>query len=313
VLAGSTVTNTGNSVLNRSLGLSPGLDAAITGFPPGLINGERNAGAAAAGPKADLVNADNNAAGRPVDFTETVDLGGKILQAGVYVSDLGPLGITGNVTLDGAGNANSVFIFKASSTLITASASTVTLINGAQECNVFWQVGSSATLGSDSVFRGTIMALSSITVNNSVTVHGRALARNAAVTLDEDTFVSPTCAGTTGGGGSTVTTVPATTPTTAPGGGTTPGTTPGGGSTTNTPTGTGTGTGTDTGTDTGTELTAGPGVPGVSGPPRTGGAPLQSGDAPWVAVFFVILIGGGTGAALLRKRPGDYAESLVQH
>ena len=152
----------------------------------------------------------------------------------MYVSDLGPLGLTGNVTLDGAGNTNSVFIFKASSTLITASASTVTLINGAQECNVFWQVGSSATLGTDSVFRGTIMALSSITVNNSVTVHGRALARNAAVTLDNDTFMSPTCAGTTGGGGTTVTTVPATTPTTAPGGGTDPGTTPGGGSTTGT-------------------------------------------------------------------------------
>src|SRR6476646_3741212 len=302
VLAGSTVTNTGPSVLNRSLGLSPGLDAAITGFPPGLINGQRNAGAAAAGPKADLTNAYNNAAGRPIDFTETVDLGGKVLQAGVYVSDLGPLALTGPVTLDGAGNANSVFIFKASSTLITGSSSTVTLINGAQECNVFWQVGSSATLGTDSVFRGTIMALSSITVNTNVTVHGRALARNAAVTLDDDVFVSPTCAGTNGGGGPTVTTVPGggTTATTAPGGGTTSGTTPGGGSTT--------GTGTDTGSDTGT---AGPGVPGVSGPPRTGGAPLQRGSAPWVAVLFVTLVGAGTAGALLRRRTHD--QSLVEH
>lgn len=302
VLAGSTVTNTGPSVLNRSLGLSPGLDAAIIGFPPGLINGQRNAGAAAAGPKADLTNAYNNAAGRPIDFTETVDLVGKVLQAGVYVSDLGPLALSGNVTLDGAGNANSVFIFKASSTLITSSSSTVTLINGAQECNVFWQVGSSATLGTDSVFRGTIMALSSITVNTNVTVHGRALARNAAVTLDDDVFVSPTCAGTNGGGGTTVTTVPGggTTATTAPGGGTTSGTTPGGGSTT----GTGTGTGIDTGT-------AGPGVPGVSGPPRTGGAPLQRGSAPWVAVLFVTLLGAGTAGALLRRR--THGQSLVEH
>lgn len=309
ILAGSTVTNTNATVVNRSVGLSPGLDAAITGFPPGLINGDRNAGAAAAGPKADLTNAYNDAAGRPIDFTETVDLGGKVLQAGVYVSDLGPLAITGPVTLDGAGNANSVFIFKASSTLITASSSTVNLINGAQECNVFWQVGSSATLGTNSVFRGTIMALSSITVNTNVTVHGRALARNAAVTLDDDVFVSPTCAGTSGGGGTTVTTVPGgTTATTVPGA--TTGTTPGGGSTTGTTPGGGTGTGTDTGIDL---TTAGPGVPGVSGPPRTGGAPLQRGSAPWVAVLFVTLIGAGTGAALLRRRPQGPVESLVEH
>jgi hypothetical protein len=303
VLAGSTVTNTGPSVLNRSLGLSPGLDAAIVGFPPGIINGQRNAGAAAAGPKADLTNAYINAAGQPIDGTTTADLGGLILQAGVYSGpSKGALGLTGTVTLDGAGNANSVFIFQTNSTLITASSSTVVLTNGAQECNVFWQVGSSATLGTGSVFRGTIMALSSISLNDSVTVHGRALARNGAVTLINDTFVSPTCAGTTGGGGTTVTTVPGggTTATTAPGGGTTSGTTPGGGSTT----GTGTGTGIDTGT-------AGPGVPGVSGPPRTGGAPLQRGSAPWVAVLFVTLLGAGTAGALLRRR--THGQSLVEH
>ncbi len=301
VLAGSTVTNTGPSVLNRSLGLSPGLDAAITGFPPGLINGSRNAGGAAAGPKADLTNAYNNAAGRPVDFTVPVDLGNSTLGAGVYVSDLGPLGITGPLILDGAGNANSVFIFKASSTLITASNSTVSLINGAQECNVFWQVGSSATLGTDSVFRGTVMALSSITVNTNVTVHGRALARNAAVTLDDDVFVSPTCAGTTGGGGTTVTTTPGgTTATTAPGGGTTAGTTPGGGSST--------GTGTDTGL-----TSSGPGVPGVSGPPRTGGAPLQHGSSPWVGGLFVALIGAGTAGAYARSRKHVSRTTLAKH
>ena len=103
--------------------------------------------------------------------------------------------------LDGAGNENSVFIFQTNSTLITASASTVTLINGAQECNVFWQVGSSATLGTGSVFRGNILALTSITVNTGVTVHGRALARNGAVTLDNDVFTSVSCASSGGSGG----------------------------------------------------------------------------------------------------------------
>jgi hypothetical protein len=300
VLGGSTVTNTGPSILNRSLGLSPG--SSITGFPPGTVLGTTNqTNAAAAQAKADLTASYINAAGRPIDGTTTADLGGLILQAGVYSGpSKGALGLTGTVTLDGAGNANSVFIFQTNSTLITASSSTVVLINGAQECNVFWQVGSSATLGTGSVFRGTIMALSSISLNDSVTVHGRALARNGAVTLINDTFASPSCAGTTGGGGTTVTTVPGgATATTVPGTGTTSGTTPGGGSTT----GTGTGTGIDTGT-------AGPGVPGVSGPPRTGGAPLQSGNAPWVAVLFVTLLGAGTAGAFLRRRM--HGQSLVE-
>src|ERR1700712_821861 len=113
------------------------------------------------------------------------------------------------LVLDGAGNADAVFIIQTDSSLDTASASPVTLINGAQECNVFWQVGSSATLGSSSVFAGNILALTSITLNNSVTVHGRALARNGAVTLDNDTFTKPTCATTSGS--TTPTTTPAST------------------------------------------------------------------------------------------------------
>jgi hypothetical protein len=104
-----------------------------------------------------------------------------------------PLSLSGPLVLDGAGNNNSVFIFQTNSTLTTATGSTITLINGAQECNVFWQVGSSATLGTGSAFAGNILALSSITVTTGVTVHGRALARNAAVTLDTDTFTVPTC------------------------------------------------------------------------------------------------------------------------
>jgi type VI secretion system secreted protein VgrG len=136
-----------------------------------------------------------NAAGRPINATTKADLGNLRLGAGVYAGPShGALGLTGPLTLDGAGDPNSVFIFQTNSTLITASSSTVKLINGANACNVYWQVGSSATLGTGSVFVGNIVALTSITVNNSVTVHGRALARNGAVTLNNDTFTKPTCA-----------------------------------------------------------------------------------------------------------------------
>jgi hypothetical protein len=195
VLGGSTVTNTGNSILNGSLGLSPG--TSITGFPPGIVvppGTTDNANGAAAQAQIDLTAAYVDAAGRPLNATTTADLGNLILVGGVYAGPgKGALSLTGPLTLDGAGDPNSVFIFQTNSTLTTASASTVTLINGAQECNVFWQVGSSATLGTGSVFAGNILALTSITVTTGVTVHGRALARNGAVTLDTDTFISPTC------------------------------------------------------------------------------------------------------------------------
>jgi hypothetical protein len=283
VLAGSTVTNTGNSVLNRSVGLWAG--TSVTGFPPGHVLppgtiDKTNSRAHAA--KSDLTTAYVNAAGRPVNFTTTSNLANKHLQAGVYSGpSKSPLSLTGPLVLDGAGNLDSVFIFQTDSTLITASASTVTLINGAQECNVFWQVGSSATLGSGSVFRGNIMALASVTVNNGVTVHGRALARTGAVTLDNDRFTSITCAQTPGGGGGT--TVPATPvaggPVTTPGGGTLAPGAPG------TP-----------GTN------GGPGTPHVVGPPRTGGSPMSSASFPWPAVVLAGLIGAGTTGAFLNRR-----------
>jgi hypothetical protein len=196
VLAGSTVTNTGNSTLGESLGLWPG--TAITGFPPGLVVAPGvtdTTNAAAQQAQSDLTAAYIDAAGRPLNGTTTADLGNLNLQPGVYAGpSKGALGLTGTLTLDGAGDANSVFIFQTDSSLITASGSSVQLINGAQECNIFWVVGSSATLGTGSVFVGNILALSSITVTNGVTVHGRALARNAAVTLDNDVFTAPTCA-----------------------------------------------------------------------------------------------------------------------
>jgi hypothetical protein len=230
VLGSTTVTNTGNSVLDGSLGLSPG--TSITGFPPGLVlapGTTQMTSPAAAQARLDLNAAYVNAAGRPVDATTTADLVGRTLVGGVYSGpSKSPLELSGPLVLDGAGDPTSVFIFQTDSTLTTGSSSTVTLINGAQECNVFWQVGSSATLGSSSVFAGTILASESITVTNSVTVHGRALALNAAVTLDNDTFTRPTCATalpvdtTVPGGGTTVpggaATVPGGAATTVPGG-----------------------------------------------------------------------------------------------
>ncbi len=209
VIAGTTITNTGPSVLGQSAGVSPG--SAVVGFPPGQVQGATEAATAAAlQAQSDVTVAYTDAANRPVNVTTTGELGGLTLVGGVYNGPSNsPLTLTGPLVLDGQGDPNSVFIFQTGSTLITASGSTVQLINSAQQCHVFWQVGSSATLGSGSVFSGTILALTSVTVTTGVTVHGRAFARNAAVTLDNDVFSAPGCnltapsATTTSVGGST--------------------------------------------------------------------------------------------------------------
>jgi hypothetical protein len=190
VLAGSTITNTGATTINGDLGLSPG--TSVTGFPPGAVNGTSHvADAAAVQAQNDLTAAYIDAAGRPTTATIPVELGGTTQTPGVYSSPAGTFGITGTLTLDAQGDPNAVFIFKAASTLITASASSVNLVNGAQSSNVFWLVGSSATLGTYSILRGSILALASITVTTGVSVDGRTLARNAAVTLDTDTITRP--------------------------------------------------------------------------------------------------------------------------
>ncbi|SNT60796.1 Ig-like domain (group 3) [Streptosporangium subroseum] len=193
VLAASTVTNTGPSIITGDLGVSPG--TAVTGFPPGVVIGGtvHSNDAAAIAAQAALTTAYNNAAGQPADATIPTELGGTTRTPGVYNSAAGTFGITGNLTLNAQGNPNAIFIFKAASTLITASGSTVTLIGGAQACNVFWQVGSSATLGTNSSFVGTILAQASITATTGVTVNGRLLARTAAVTLDTNTVTRPLC------------------------------------------------------------------------------------------------------------------------
>ena len=193
VLAGTTVTNTGPSVIAGDLGVSPG--TAVTGFPPGVVVGTiHSADATAAQAQLDLTAAYNNAAGQPVDATLPTELGGTIVTPGTYDSAAGTFGITGELTLDGQGDPNAVFIFKTASTLITASASRINLINGAQACNVFWQVGSSATLGTGSSFVGNILALTSITATTGVNVDGRLLARNGAVTLDTNFVRLANCA-----------------------------------------------------------------------------------------------------------------------
>ncbi len=200
VLGGSGVTNTGPSVLNGDLGSAP--TPSITGFggaPNGTVNGATHqADAAAAQAQADLTTAYDNAAGQGPATTLATELGGQSLTPGVYRS--GTFGITGALTLNAQGNPNAVFIFQTASTLISASSSQINLINGAQPCNVFWKVGSSATLGTSSAFVGNILSLQSISVNNGVTVSGRLLARNGAVTLINDTVTRPSCA-TSGGGG----------------------------------------------------------------------------------------------------------------
>jgi Ice-binding-like len=202
VLAGSTVTNTGPSTINGDLGLSPG--TAITGFPPGNVNGTIHAADGVAGnAKVDLTTAYVDAAGRTPPLAVSGDLGGLTVTGGVYKSK-SSLGLTGVLTLDAQGDPSTVFVFQAGSTLTTASGSHVRLINGAQPCNVYWQIGSSATLGTTSVFAGNILALTSISMNRGVVLDGRALARNGAVTLIDDTITAAHCAagsGGTGGGG----------------------------------------------------------------------------------------------------------------
>ena len=190
VLAGSTVTSTGLTIVSGNLGLSPG--TSVTGFPPGLMNGgvQNVANPAAVQAKSDLVAAYDEAAGlAPATPVAASTLGGLTLTPGVYSG--GALDLTGTLTLDAQGDSGAVFVFQAASTLITASASRVELVNGASPCNVFWKVGSSATLGTTTSFKGTILALASITLNTGATVDGRMLARNGAVTLDSNVVSSP--------------------------------------------------------------------------------------------------------------------------
>ncbi len=199
ILAGSGITNTGTTTVTGDVGTFP--TTSETGFGPGAnsvaITGTNHGGdAVTQSAKNDLVTAYNDAAGRP-NATPIVggELGGLTLVPGVYADDNAPdsLALTGTLTLDGQGNTNSVWIFQSGSTLVTASGSNVVLTNGALACHVFWQVGSSATLGTASHLEGTIMASASITINHDASITGRALASNGAVTMDNNTIQNVPC------------------------------------------------------------------------------------------------------------------------
>ncbi len=191
VLAGAGITNTGPTTVRGDLGTYP--TRTTTGDATITTTGKKHGGdAVTQGAKDDLRTGYTTAAGEGPPSPITADLAGRTLTAGVYRSD-SSLGLTGALTLDAGGNPDAVFVFQAGSTLKTASASRIVLSNGAQACHVFWQVGSSATLGTGSTFRGSILALTDITVTTGVTVDGRVLARNGAVTLDTDTITTPSC------------------------------------------------------------------------------------------------------------------------
>jgi hypothetical protein len=196
VLAGTTVTNTGPSVLNGDLGVAPG--KAITGFGlPAVVNGATHEGdEVASQAQLDLTNAYNVAAGQPVapaDDLSGTNLGNRKLGPGAYRYTSEAL-MTGALTLDAEGDPNAQFVFEIGSELTTESASSVILVNGASPCNVYWQVGSSADIGTTTTFVGNLMALTSISLKNGATVDGRMLARNGQVSLINNVLTKPLCA-----------------------------------------------------------------------------------------------------------------------
>lgn len=201
VLAGAGVTNTGPTTLNGDLGTFP--TTSITGAGSLTVTGTVHGGdAVTQDAKTDLVTAYGVAAGQASNQTVSADLAGTTLVSGVYTS-ASSMGLSGALTLDAAGDPDAVFVFQVGSALTVAAGSQVLLTNGAQACNVIWQVGSSATIGTGAAFRGTVIALTDITMVTGATVEGRLLARNGAVTLDTNVVTRPSCTSPTGGTGTT--------------------------------------------------------------------------------------------------------------
>src|SRR5580658_1764102 len=197
VLAATGITNTGATVVNGDIGSYP--TATITGTPPVLTGTNHGNDAVSQQAQSDLTTAYLAAQsdGGATTITGGVFADGTTLTPGVYNSGAS-IEVAGALTLDGGGDPNAVFVFQASSTLLTDAASTINLINGANACNIYWQVGSSATLNTTTNFAGNILALTSISLDTGVVVNGRVLAQNGAVTLDDNTITTPVgCAATT--------------------------------------------------------------------------------------------------------------------
>ena len=191
VLAGSSITSTGATNITGDIGLSPG--SSIGGFPPGILNGVQHINTEiSTQAKLDLTDAYNDAAGRTATDIVTLsgNIGGLTLTPGLYKSTSSLSISSGDLTLDAKGNANAVFIIQIATTLTTTSGRKVILSGGALASNIFWQVGSSATFGTTSVFKGTVMAMQSITLNTGATLEGRALARTGAITMAGNTIVN---------------------------------------------------------------------------------------------------------------------------
>ena len=194
ILAGSTVTSVGPTQINGDLGVSPG--SAVVGFPPGNVTGATHAADGAAGQaKNDLLSAYNDAAGRLGSAVLPGNLGGLTFTPGLYNNQSSTMisgtGTSAIFTLDAQGDANAVFIFQMASTLTTDPGTSIVLSGGAKAANVYWQVGSSATLGTTCIFKGNILADQSITLTTGATLEGRALTRVGAVTLDSNTITVP--------------------------------------------------------------------------------------------------------------------------
>lgn len=188
VLAGTTVTSTGLTNVTGDLGVSPG--NAVTGFPPGTVTGTEHINdTTAAQAQTDLTTAYNNLAGRTGATNVSGNIGGQTLTPGLYKSTSSLEISSGDLTLDAQGNASAIFIFQIASTLTTTTDRKVILTGSANAFNVFWQVGSSATIGTNSTFKGNILAYASITLTTGATLEGRALARTGAVTLDTTSVI----------------------------------------------------------------------------------------------------------------------------
>ena len=283
VLGGTTVTNTGPTTLTGDLGVSPG--SAITGLSSITVSGATHtADAVALQAQSDVTTAYNALASAPCtqSFTGTaVELGGQTLTPGVYCYSSSSQ-LTGALTLNGGG----VFIFKMVSTLTTAAGASVDLIGGAQPCNVFWKVGSSADLFTNTTFVGNILALTSINLQQGTSVSGRALARNGAVTMDTNTVSNSGCI-------AAATTTPTTASTTSPVGATATPPAP-------------VATAAPTQTSSGPAPTVAPRTGIVTGPNTGDGSSATDARGSMFGLVALALVAGmvlfGTGIAVARKR-----------